>query len=412
MKKEYYQVLNLKPSANEEEIKQAYRILAKKFHPDINPDPDAHQRFLEISEAYEYLIEDIKYSRGRIYDQDEIDPEYFEEIRRVARERAQERARQRFEKLRKEKEEYQESGLHDFVLATSYLGRFALFAFCVFLLVIPVILTLADTGASYIGRVIMMFAGGLGVFFILKAGKRYFIAGRFYYNFQQIKKVFSFIDPEAQEQCFYSPRRKADSRPYKLEMIRIKDIKLKNYGLGQHGVAFDQKSVILGIPRSHHALVVHSFLIFIKIAILFYCIFFLDIYSVLWRVIIGLLFTVIVSKTILILTGTKSTVSYLVTTGLLIRIIVWLLLVLMVSYIQLKPFNIYTSDNIYGVMVFMLFFDSFLDQFLNFISRKRFRIPWFKQHPLVESHLEKKYQFGYDMPVLSVFYPVYKWILG
>jgi hypothetical protein len=204
----------------------------------------------------------------------------------------------------------------------------------------------------------------------------------------------------------------ADSRPYKLEMIRIKDIKLKNYGLGQHGVAFDQKSITLDIPRSHHALVVHSLLIAVKIIILVYCVFFLNIYSILWRFIIGLLLTVIVSKVILIATATKSTVSYLVTTGLVIRIFFWMVIILLVSFIQLQPFNIYTSDNIYGVMVFMLFFDSFLDQFLNFISRKRFRVPWFKQHPLVESHLEKKYQFGYDMPVLSVFYPLYKWILG
>lgn len=412
MKKEYLNVLNLNASANEDEIKQAYRILAKKYHPDVNPDPEAHQRFLEISEAYEFLLEDIKRYRGKIYDQDEVDPAYFEEMRRVARERAQERARKRMEKERKEKEEYQESGLQDFVLFTSYLGRFALFAFCIFLLVIPVILTLYDTGASYVGRGIMMLAGGVGVYFILKAGKRYFIAGKFYYNFHQIRKVFSVIDNEAQEHCFYTPRFKANSRPYKLGMIKIKDIKLKNYGLGQHGVAFDQKSVTLNVPRSHHALVVHSLLIVTKITILVYCIFFLSIYSILWRFIIGLLLTVIVSKIILVLTGTKSTVSFLVTTGLIIRVIIWLLLILLVSYIQPEPFNIYTSDNIYGVTVFMLFFDSFLDQFLNFISRKRFRVPWFKQHPLVESHLEKKYQFGYDMPILSVFYPLYKWILG
>lgn len=257
-----------------------------------------------------------------------------------------------------------------------------------------------------------MLAGGLGVYFILKAGKRYFVAGKFYYNFQQIKKVFSFTDPDPQEQCFYSPRLKADSRPYKLGMLKIKDIKLKNYGLGQHGVAFDQNSVTLNIPRSHHALVVHSLLIVSKIAILFYCIFFLDISSVLWRVIIGLMLSVIVSKFILFLTGTKSTVSFLVTTGLMIRIVIWLFTILLVSYIQLEPFDIYTSDNIYGVIVFMLFFDSFLDQFLSFLSRKRFRVPWFRQHPVIESHLEKKYQFGYDMPVLSVLYPVYKWILG
>jgi curved DNA-binding protein CbpA len=412
MKKEYYDILNLEPSASEDEIKQAYRILAKKYHPDVNPDPDAHQLFLQISEAYEYLLDDLKNPRGRIYDQEEINPEFFEEMRRAARERAQERARQRFEKLQKEKEEYQESGLYDFVLVTSYLARYSLFLICLLLIVISVILSLGYTESSFVLRVIMMLAGWTGIFFMVKAGKRYFLAGKFFYNFRQIKKFFSYIDPDAQEQCYYSPRLRANSKPYRLEMIKIKDIKLKNYGLGQHGVAFDQKSVTLNVPRSKHALVVHSLLILVKFTILFYCVFFLGISSFIWRIIIAIFLTLVVSKIVLTITGTKSTVSYLVTTGLVIRICVWLLVIFFVSYIQLEPFNIYTSDNIYGILVFMLFFDSFFDQFLNFISRKRFRIPWFKQHPLVESRLDENYQFGYDMPVLSVFYPLYKWFLG
>jgi molecular chaperone DnaJ len=54
--KDYYQVLGVAPNASDEEIKKSYRSLAKKYHPDANPDnPNAGERFKEISEAYTVL---------------------------------------------------------------------------------------------------------------------------------------------------------------------------------------------------------------------------------------------------------------------------------------------------------------------------------------------------------------------
>jgi curved DNA-binding protein len=54
--KDYYQTLGVTKTSSEKEIKQAYRKLARKFHPDVNPgDKSAEGRFKEINEAYEVL---------------------------------------------------------------------------------------------------------------------------------------------------------------------------------------------------------------------------------------------------------------------------------------------------------------------------------------------------------------------
>ncbi|MDP8012723.1 MAG: DnaJ C-terminal domain-containing protein [Nanoarchaeota archaeon] len=57
MDKDPYDVLGLKPGASEEEIKRAYKTLAKKYHPDLNPgDKKAEEKFKEINEAYRILM--------------------------------------------------------------------------------------------------------------------------------------------------------------------------------------------------------------------------------------------------------------------------------------------------------------------------------------------------------------------
>ncbi|MEO0583333.1 MAG: J domain-containing protein [Bacteroidota bacterium] len=60
MYRNYYQILNVDTQAEAAEIKQAYRRLAKLYHPDSNSDPDAKQQFVSISQAYEVLIDPDK----------------------------------------------------------------------------------------------------------------------------------------------------------------------------------------------------------------------------------------------------------------------------------------------------------------------------------------------------------------
>lgn len=64
--KDYYDILGVKKDASDAEIKRAYRKLAAKYHPDVNHEPGAEQKFKDINEAYETLSDAQKRSQ---YDQ-------------------------------------------------------------------------------------------------------------------------------------------------------------------------------------------------------------------------------------------------------------------------------------------------------------------------------------------------------
>ncbi len=78
-KRDYYDVLGVAKDASKDDLKSAYRRLALQYHPDRNKDPDAEERFKEISEAYAVLSDDEKRRQYDLYGHAGIGQRYSQE---------------------------------------------------------------------------------------------------------------------------------------------------------------------------------------------------------------------------------------------------------------------------------------------------------------------------------------------
>src|SRR2546426_1776223 len=81
---DYYKVLGVDKNASESDIKSAYRKLARKHHPDLNPnDKEAHKRFQQINEANEVLSDPEKRKKYDQYGKDWQHADQFEQQRQA-----------------------------------------------------------------------------------------------------------------------------------------------------------------------------------------------------------------------------------------------------------------------------------------------------------------------------------------
>ena len=76
-KRDYYEVLGVSKGASEDEIKRAFKKMAKKYHPDLNPgNKEAEAKFKEVNEAYSVLSDADKKARYDQFGHAGVDPSY------------------------------------------------------------------------------------------------------------------------------------------------------------------------------------------------------------------------------------------------------------------------------------------------------------------------------------------------
>lgn len=399
MIKDYHKILGIERDADLESIKKAYRELAKKYHPDINKSPDAHQKFIEITEAYEVLSNSTvrQHYISRDYDfTDEVIRAEFERARRAARENAQRYARMKYEKFRQEQEALKKSGWYDIILIIRYFTRLLVFPLIIFCITIPFISK--EVSKQISGYVAFWILAAILIFFVISNWKNYFRLGTFFYGLKDLKSVFARHTTYDHKECFYSKGHKADSLPYRLSLFKIEKIDLKTYGAlygRQIGIKRNYKKI--EVPRSRKAFFLHGTATVIKILSIIFCIFFIHsppLNSV--SFFIGILLGIILSLFVSMIFRIRSKVSYLLSYGILIKCTVWIT-------------SVYFFRG-YAVPFLLFFVDPLLEAILRYISGGRIFKPFIRQYPEIDFLLKRGYQIYLEIPVWSTLNPFFRWM--
>lgn len=404
---DYFRTLELEPNCTLDDIKQAYRRLAKLYHPDVSKLPNAHQKFIEITEAYEVLLHEYTI-KSDVEQQTQYDYEAF--IREV-REAAQKQARMRYEKFVRENEAFRESGLYDLSLLLKYVGRVVVPLLGAGLISIPVAVSFSEHSVAPVFYLFFCWViGGIILFDAYQKRKGYFKLGRFYYSGQKILQFYTARNNQAVEKCFYCNGLKADSLPYKINFIKIKDVQLKNFGPMQHYAGYNRNEFSYAIPRSHKAFIVHSITSVIKVLSIVLAMILAPFDSFIWRFVAGLLFGWLLASLVLWVSRTKSKTGYLFSYAVIIKVIVWTFVLAMFTKFQASPLQIVSGEYMKLCLVIMAFGDSLLEQLLK-VSKKHYLFkPILKQYRSMDAYFGGKYILYLEVPLWTTVYPIIRWI--
>ena len=407
--KDYHRVLGLTQGASRKQIKSAYRKLALKYHPDRNPSPSSKQKFQEITEAYQFLLEHPDYGSAQATSYED---RVAAEVMRRERERMQQQARARREKIKKEKEYFNRPEWHDPILFLKYAGNGLVLLFALSAVILPVLLAIFSDPASLAGTFFFILVGVVLLVYIYQHRKTWFRLGKFKLTLKDILRSFRIkAGAPTKDKCCYCRSTMADGRPYRIELLKTIDIKIRSYGALNHDAKYKNKNKRVVVPRSARAQYYHRLASVIKVMSMVLSMFLFPVDSLLWRLLAGIAMGGLLSFLLLLLARVKSKVSYLFTPGLLIKLAVWLLALFLISTPG-PGFNISVSSYVYLVVAGLLFFlDMIFDLVMGLFPfyRSLFR-PLKKQGTVLDSLYRDGYQNYQELPVYSVIYPLFRWI--
>lgn len=416
MLEHYYKILGLKTDADEKSVKKAYRKLALKYHPDVNPSPDAEDKFRKICEAYEvvnsHIQKETTIHAGEAYreEEDVIDPEVYEQIIREAREKAWERAKMKYEKVKADREFFENN---DIIILLKYIGNYLAVPLILAMIVIPVYLAITESFVAIFASIFFWFIGIVLAMHIYSNRKKWFRPGTISTRWGDIVDFFRVERKEnPRSDCEYTSDHKANSTPFKLILFKVREISMRNYGPFQHHVGYKRKYHEVVIPRSAKAYRIHFILAFLKPLLLIVALFLLPVPSFTWKIVIAILFTLLISNTILLIFRTRSKTSFLLNWFLIIKLSIWMMVI--ISQTVVYPGLVFFTNEFLGlyVILMLLFLDMFLDLILRaFPFYPYIYQPLIKQPEIVEKLFRKGFQNYLDVPIWSTLYPFLRWLV-
>lgn len=415
MLENYYRTLGIPADADEAGLKKAFRKLALKLHPDVNRAPDANQQFQQLCEAYEVLLRHIRHQTTVQADRREEDEDLgysYEDVLREAREAAYKRAKMKYEKMKAEKELFEQSEWRDIFLLFNYIGRILAIPLVILLIALPVYVAVTDKIGMFFALMVFWIIGGFILIQIYSSRKTWFRQGKFNHKIKDLFKIFDFspVTDHPGTDCYYCKNKKADSTPHKLSFHKIRDIILDNRGVQQHYAHYKRKFKEVIIPRSVKAAKVHFFQSVIKILSLVLSLMFVPYPDFIWKVCFGLSTGLVLSTLLTILTRTRSKTSYLLNSFLVVKVIIWMAII--ISQSTMYPGFIFTSSE--NTPVYLVVMGFFGDMAMDLIFRifpfyKHIYKPIFSQGPVIDGLYRDGYQNYLDIPVWSTVYPLFTW---
>lgn len=406
---QYYRILGLEKRASKDDIKSAYRYLAKKYHPDVSDESDAGKKFIDISEAYEILMNRKIIDDLHVSTMDATERKFtYEFFAQRARENAKKAAEMRYEKLQTEHEAFQKSGMYDVILLLNYALHGILVLLSVFLLTFPVYIAVKE---QYFDVFFFYIPGLLLVFYIFSERRRFFRLGTFYYNYQELKKLIQDESGTGSKPCAYSQGKPADAYPFKISLLKIHNITLQLSGVLRHRASYQRSYEKLAIPRSKISYRVHTFGSVIKILSILFTLAWSPLGSFIWNFIIGMVIGAVLAFMAGLVFRVRSKVSFLLTINLIGKILAWIIMIVLFTDFSAWP-ELQTHYYFLAGFSGMLFLQDILVEPLTRLIFKKGRHirPLIRQPDAMQRLFDKGYQSYLEIPVWSTVFPVLKWL--